>query len=187
MAVSDDAGAALFFVSESEAGAVYSINAGGELKWVSAAEEVLAISFLTHLQDALIADGRANTVLLIRDAAGAADKSVLVAEPDGILKPVAVQMSDDQRRVFVANSGSATVSVLDLNGGPTTQIPCSRVPSGLYRLAGSSVFRLTEFSEAPLLLLDGGADEPRIFFVPPPVEPHPETDAPADPPERESQ
>ena len=180
LAVSDDAGAALFFVSEGESGTLYAITANGGLKWVSAAEEVLGISFLAHRQDALIADRRANTVLLIRDVAGAAEKSVLVAEQDGIQNPVAVQISDDQRRVFVANSGSASVSVLDLNGGPPTQIPCSRVPSGLYRLAGSSLFRLTEFSEAPLLLLDGAGDEPRIFFIPPPVEPQPKTETPAE-------
>jgi hypothetical protein len=186
MAVSDDAGAALFFISEGESGAVYSIAAGGELKWVSAAEEVSAISFLTDLQDALIADRRANAVLLVRDVAGAAGKTVLAAEQDGILNPVAAQISDDHRRVFVANSGSATVSVLDLTGGPMTQVPCSRVPSGMYRLTGSSVFRLTEFSEAPLLLLDGGADEPRIFFIPPPVEARSETEEPAEPPKAEA-
>jgi hypothetical protein len=174
MAVSDDANAALFFISEGESGSVYSIAAGGELKWISAADEVSAISFLTGLQDALIADRRANAVLFVRDAAGAAGKTLLAGEQDGILNPVAAQISDDHRRVFVANSGSATVSVLDLTGGPMTQIPCSRFPSGMYRLTGSSVFRLTEFSEAPLLLLDGGADEPRIFFIPPPGEAHPE-------------
>jgi hypothetical protein len=174
MAVSDDAGAALFFLSEGESGDVYSITAGGELKWISAADEVSAISFLTGLHDALIADRRANTVLFIRDAAGAADRSVLAAEQDGILNPVAAQVSDDHRRVFVANSGSATVSVLDLTVGSMTQIQCSRVPSGLHRMTGSSVFRLTEFSGAPLLLLDGGAEEPRIFFIPPPGEARPE-------------
>jgi hypothetical protein len=185
MAVSDDAGAALFFISEGESGAIYSITSG-ELKWVSAAAEVSAISFLTDVHDALIADRGANTVVLVRDVVGAAAKTVLVAEPDGILNPVAAQMSDDHRRVFIANSGSATVSVLDLTGGPMTQIPCSRVPSGLYRLTGSSVFRLTEFSGAPLLLLDGGADEPRTFFVPPPGEARSETEEPAEPPKSEA-
>jgi hypothetical protein len=179
MAVSDDAGAALFFVSEGESGGVYSITAGGGLKWVGAAQEVSAIAFLTDLHDALIADGRASAVLLIRDVVGSADKTVLVAEQDGILNPVAVQISDDHRRVFIANSGSATVSVLDLNGGSMSRISCSRVPSGLYRLQGSSVFRLTEFSDAPLLLLAGGADEPRIFFIPPPAQAPPETEEPA--------
>ena len=166
MAVSDDAGAVLLGVFEGEAGAVYVANERQEVGPVSVIGQASAISFLSNTRDALITDRRNHELLLIRDVTGMAERLTLAAERDGILGPVAVQVSDDNKRIFIANSDSSTVTVLQLDGGVIKQVPCGKAPSGLYRLGGPSVFRLTEFSEEPLLLLDGGAEEPRALFVP---------------------
>jgi YVTN family beta-propeller protein len=166
MAVSDDAGAVVLGVFEGEAGAIYVINESREVGPVSVIGQASAISFLTNTRDALITDRRNNELLLIRDVTGMALKLTLAGERDGILGPVAVQVSDDNKRILVANSESSTISVLHLDNGVIQQVSCGKTPSGLYRLGSPSVFRLTDFSEQPLLLLEAGAEEPQALFVP---------------------
>jgi hypothetical protein len=121
---------------------------------------------LSNTRDALITDRRNHEVLLMRDVTGMAEKLTLAGERDGIWGPVAVGVSDDNKRILVANSELSTISMLHLDNGVIKQVSCGTAPSGLHRLGGPSVFRLTDFSEQPLLLLDGGAEEPRTLFVP---------------------
>jgi hypothetical protein len=166
MAVSDDAGAALLGVLEGEGGAIYVVNKRKEVGPVSVIGQASAISFLSNTRDALITDRRNHELVLIRDVTGMAQRLTLAGERDGILGPVAVQVSDDNKRILIANSESSTVTVLQLDDGAVKQVSCGKAPSALYRLGGPSVFRLTDFSDEPLLLLEGGAEEPRALFVP---------------------
>jgi len=48
-------------------------------------------------------------------------------------------------------------------------LSCQCTPTGLDRLAGTDVFRLTEPSTGPMWVLDAGAHQSRIVFVPPAV------------------
>jgi hypothetical protein len=166
IAISDDGGAALLGVSGQNSGAVYVATERGEVWNISSIGQASAISFLKGNRDALLADRQANEVLMILDVTGTAEKITVARESQGIRQPVAVQISDDNRRVFIACSGSAAISVLDLETSTVTQLSCGCIPSGFYRLGSSSAFRLTELSERPLLLLDGGAEELRVVFVP---------------------
>src|SRR5262245_20737090 len=138
MAVSDDAGAVLLGVFEGEAGTVYAVNKRKEVGPVSVIGQASAISFLTDTRDALITDRRNHELLLIRDVTGMAERLVLAGERDGILGPVAVQVSDDNKRILIANSESSTVTVLQLDDGAVKQVPCGKAPSALYRLGGPS-------------------------------------------------
>jgi hypothetical protein len=166
LAVSDDGAAALLGVFEGESGSVYVVTPRTEASSVSVIGQAAAISFLVHTRDALIADRRNNEVLLLRDVTGMVQRVTLAGENDGILGPVAVQVSDDSKQILIANSRSSTISVLQLDTGVIKHVPCATVPSGLYRLSTPSVFRLTDFSEEPLLLLEAGTEEPRPLFVP---------------------
>ena len=166
LAVSDDGGAALLGVFEGESGSVYALTQQAEASLVSVVGQAAAISFLNHSRDALIADRRNHEIVLLRDVTGMAQRLTLAGESDGILGPVAVQVADDNRRILIANSGSSSVSVLHLDTGSIKQVPCGTAPSGLYRMGSPSVFRLTDYSEEPLLLLDAGTEEPRSIFVP---------------------
>jgi DNA-binding beta-propeller fold protein YncE len=166
LAVSDDGGAALLGVFEGESGSVYVVTQWTGPALVSVIGQASAISFLSHTRDALIADRRNHQILLLRDVTGMVQRLTLARESDGILGPVAVQISDDNQQILIANSESSTISVLRLDTGVIRHVPCGTAPSGLHRLGGPSVFRLTDFSEAPLLLLDAGTEEPRTLFVP---------------------
>lgn len=128
-----------------------------------------AMTFMRNKLDALISDTDANSIVLVRDIAGAAETFTLATSRDGIAGPVAVQPSADGRRVYVANAVAASVSVLDLETGNVAHLACSVAPAGLFPLGSGSVFRLNELSDTPLMVLDGGRDEPRVVFVPRPV------------------
>ena len=165
LAVSDD-GTSLLVATR---GAVYVAREQGFERLIEA-RVPRAISYFRNSHDALIADFEANHVVLVRDITGAAETSTLASQRNGIVRPVAVQPSADGRRVFVANSRTARISVIDLETGDVTHLACSAVPAGLFPLRGGSVFRLNELAGTPLFVLDGGAERARIVFVPPPVE-----------------
>jgi hypothetical protein len=66
----------------------------------------------------------------------------------------------------VANSGRGDVVILDLTGGVLSRLSCPCAVSGFERLKGPSRFRLTPVTEAPLWVLDGDREEPRVVFDP---------------------
>ncbi len=127
---------------------------------------VSAIEFAGESRDALIADTGANAVYLMRDASGAANTILLGSQQDGLAQPVSIKALDG-RRVLVANAGTGSVTVLYRDGESPLSIQCGCTLAGLHPLAGGAVFRLTEPSTDPLLLLDAGGLEPRIVAVPP--------------------
>jgi hypothetical protein len=166
LAVSDDGGAILLGVSGQDSGAVYVATGRGEVWNISSLGRASAISFVRNTRNALLADREANEILMIQDVTGTAEKITVAGESHGIRQPVAVQISDDNRRVFIANSESAAVLVLDLDTATLKHLPCDRIPSGFYRMGTTAVFRLTDVSEKPLLLLQDRDEAPRIVFVP---------------------
>jgi len=116
-------------------------------------------------EDTIVADRQANEVLLTSDVLGAIKKTVLVGQSEGLLGPIAVESSEDNQRVFIADSGSNSIYSLELAGGTVTHFSSRRPLAGLFRLRGKSIFRVTELTGQPILLFDGGA-ELRAFFVP---------------------
>ncbi|MCX6626013.1 MAG: hypothetical protein NTW28_00085, partial [Candidatus Solibacter sp.] len=84
--------------------------------------------------------------------------------------PVAVQFSPDGARVYTANS-RGTLAAIDLQTGLATAVSCRCTPTGLEPLTMGSIFRLTEISHRPVLLFDGSAPDPRVWFVPPDLSP----------------
>jgi hypothetical protein len=114
----------------------------------------------------LVADREHQEVILINDALGSAQPMRIATKVDGIHDPVAVQFSKDESRVFVANAGSGTVADLDLGGRAIMLTACQCTPTGLERLEGNSVFRLTDLSQDPLILLESTPSENRVLFVP---------------------
>jgi hypothetical protein len=105
-------------------------------------------------------------VVLIRDVLGAAQRIRIAAKEDGIHDPVAVEFAKNQRRVFVANAASGSVASLSLDGEPATLTFFDCTPSALGKLDGDGVFRLTEISEKPLLMVEATGTEIRVLFVP---------------------
>ena len=164
LAVSDDGLAVLVASADSGMGAVYLIHSE-QIRIIAPVREVRAMTFLNNSMNAVIADVATNQVRLLSDVTGAANTQVLAEESNGISHPLALQISADNRRVFVLNSGAQAVTTVDLATGVLTHLPTNGSASRLLRLSGD-VFQLTDDFRQPMLLLDGGIEEPRIVFTP---------------------
>jgi len=167
--VGDD-GAVLASVSSDNTSSLYLVPATSIPQLVGAALQVSAIAFLPGTWDALVADRGNNQVLLFRNRAGGTTLTAIGTAADGIADPAGVASSRNGRFVFVANAGSRSLVRLDLTGATATaSFPCRCDPGGLSRLAGDSVFQLTELSSQLAWVFDGDAANPRIVFIPAPA------------------
>lgn len=161
-AVADDGHTVLAGVE----GSVYLVTPNGEVPILTGLRKITAMGLGTGRM-ALVADGAKNRVYRISDVSGPAEAIILGDFRDGIDGPAAVAISDDGNRGFVANERSGTVAMLDLRGqSPIEKIACHCKPTGLDRLAGNGVYRLTEPSDKPMWVLEAGAHSPRVLFVP---------------------
>jgi hypothetical protein len=151
LAASDDGSAA----AVGAAGAVTIFTADGASSTFP--YTAAALAFLPARQDLLIADAGAGQVTLVRDATA----QVLAASLD----PVALAVSDDGARVFVADRAGGIVTI-GIDSGELTFTPTMQPASGFYRLRGDSLFRVTELAAGPAWIFDGGASGPRMLFIP---------------------
>jgi hypothetical protein len=122
------------------------------------------VAFRPRTHDAIVA-GRNNRISLLLHAADVPQIQFLAGPDDGIAEPLSVEFSLDGLRAFVANSAGNLVQ-LDLAGAPPQALSCQCRITGLHRLAGNSVFRLTDPSDGPLIVFDGDTPQARILFVP---------------------
>ena len=160
LAISDDGRVALAGI----AGTVFWITADGEVPLLDGLVKIASIALAGH--DAIVSDFHHNRIYRIRDITGDAETQVLAGPDQGIAQPVAVAVSRDNHRAFVANYKSGAVTILDLRGeAAPAKIACACKPTGLNPLAGDS-FRLTEPSSRPIWVLDAGGHKPRVVFVP---------------------
>jgi DNA-binding beta-propeller fold protein YncE len=120
-----------------------------------------ALAFLPGSQDLLVADSGANQLVLVSGGV----PQTLAGRGDGVAAPVAVAVSDDGARAFVANAAGGIVTV-GIAGGECAVVAPGLVVSGFNRLNGNSLFRVTELSSGPVWILDGGSTGPRLFFIP---------------------
>jgi len=145
---------------------VYWVTRSGEVPVLKGIGRVSAIT-MTTARLALVADAGTNQIHGLHNLTTALETEILAGPAQGIAAPVAVAISNDSRRAFVANGKSGMVGILDLQGKtPAKKIACGCKLTGLNRLDGDNLFRLTEPSNKPMWVLEAGAKETRIVFVP---------------------
>jgi hypothetical protein len=122
------------------------------------------IEFMPNGRDAIVADGERNEIIQLREVMGAYERVVVAQAEQGISRPVAVSIIEETARIFVANSGTGTVTVHEIGSRESSTLSCPCTPSTMQRLNGRPVFRLTAPGKMPMLLLDAAAG-PRIVFA----------------------
>lgn len=167
LAVSDDASVVIAGFSGVEENSVVALRSEGSVRTLMSPRRASAAAFLPGSRDVLIADGPNSEIYLVRDAAGSAEPTLLAGEGQEISEPIAIAVSGDGKRAFVASSRAGRVATVELATGAVTIIPCACTPSDLAILNGNAVFRLTAPAAGPMWLLDADGPEPRIVFVPP--------------------
>jgi DNA-binding beta-propeller fold protein YncE len=162
IAVSDDGRTVLAAVG----GTVFHLTAGSEVPVLTELGNVTAMT-IPATGTAFVADSGQNQIHRIRGIGGSMETDVIAGPHDGINGPVAVAVSRDNSRAFVANGKAKTLATIQLTAQPTvTEAACGFAPTGLARLAGNEVFRLTEMSNLPMWVVAAGGPEPRFLFVP---------------------
>ena len=167
LSVSDDGRSVVAAFRDGAAGAVYRLAPSGRAVLLAATGPSSSVAFAPSSHDVLIADRERNLVYRAPLTGGADEVYALAGEEHGISGPAAVAVSADGRRVFVANSVSSTVSIIDEESRAASQIPCICTPTQMNRLSLSrSIFRLTDVIGTSFWLLDTTVAEARIVFVP---------------------
>ena len=160
--ISDDAQTMVFGVSSGDTGSLFLIASGQPPRLIGPIHHASAIQFLRNSNGAVIADDLDNTIYTLSGG-----QIYAIAGPgDGISTPVGIAVSNDNQKVFVGNSGSASVTTIGLNGTGTQSVSCDCTLTGLRPTSADSVFQLTDFSGGPILLFDGNSTTPRTIFVP---------------------
>jgi len=88
------------------------------------------------------------------------------SDPAGTLQPVAAQFSAGASAVIVATSTGAVV-VVDAQTGAMQAVDCHCGPTLLQPFGRAGLYRLTDISSRPIMLIDTAPDTPRLWFVPP--------------------
>src|SRR5207244_2803919 len=109
-----------------------------------------AITFLNRSDSAIIADDVENNIYMISTG----QVFTIARAADGISKPIGIGVSNNNQRIFIGNSDSASISTIGPNGAVEEPQYCNCILSGVYSTNADSVFRLTDFTGGPLLLFD---------------------------------
>lgn len=161
LAVSDDAGVVL----AASAGGLFAVVPGADPQPLPFTGDAALVVFTNGTRDALVA-GADNQVALVGDVTGQPGYRLLAGPADGIDQPVGLAASADNRQVLVANAGSGAIAILNTAGGVANSLACSCQVTGLARMNGAAVYRVSDLSDAPLWILDAGGSEALLLFVP---------------------
>lgn len=122
------------------------------------------IFFLSDSQTLLAADGAANRVLSWNKVSEPGAYSVAATEKEGVLSPVALNITEDERTLVVLTAQS--VVLIDRNSGRSEALPLDGIAAdGLWRATGNAVFLLTSSARNGLWMLDADAAAARLFAV----------------------
>jgi hypothetical protein len=160
LAISDDGGFLLFAAG----GSIRLLSTAADNRAVMDASPDALVAFAPQSHDAAVMDAAGAGLALLRDVANASAPQTLAAVDDSLAAPAGLAFSADGRSLLLASASARSISMFDLASGARSAIACDCAPAGLVRMG--SVFRLNEPGSAPMWLLDAGAAEPRIVFVP---------------------
>lgn len=167
MAVADDGTLVLLNFADGDTTALWAVSFTGS-RWLVAAARPSAANFIKGRHDVVVADDAAQEVFLILGVDGTANRVPVASFGEGFDSISSVAASDDSQRIFISSKGAGTVTIVDLATGLSSALPCNCQTSGLHRLKGNSVFRLSDLSDRPVALLDASSPEPRVIVIPPP-------------------
>ena len=102
----------------------------------------------------------------MRNFANTAEMLRIAGERDGISTPVGLGISQNTRKLFIANARSRALDIWNLDGQSIeASYPLDAEPTRLTPLHDSSTFLLNDIGDHPLLVLDLSTG-PAIYFVP---------------------
>jgi len=163
MAVSDGGEIVLARFVDGASDSLWMMASSGA-SWPITNDRPAAAAFFPKSRNAVVTDPSGASLVLETD--GAAARIPLVASSESPSVFSSVSTSEDGRQVFLADANSGVITIVDMETQTPTFVDCRCRPTGFYRLKGTSVFRLTEPSGEPVMVLDASSNEPRIVVIP---------------------
>lgn len=68
---------------------------------------------------------------------------------------------------IVAAAADGSVSMIAIDAGTVQSLNCGCAPTGLAVFGRPGLFRLTDISDRPVMIVDAAVNDPRFWFVPP--------------------
>ena len=165
LAISDDAAVALLRSTAEDGDSLWVADASNAPRQI-ALDRPGAFAFFPKRRDVAAIEESNKSVVVIRNVDAEATRIPLFAANETIAAVSSIATSDDARRVFVADSDTGIIAVVDTETGMASYVSCSCRPTGLFRLKGTSVFRLDDPSQEAIWILDA-TGEPRTILIPP--------------------
>ncbi len=159
LAISDDGKTVAVGTSDGVGGSVFILNSDQQPRLVASIDHPSLITFLHNSDAAVIADDANNKIYML--SGGQAVPIATAA--DGISTPTGIAVSNNNQRIFVANSGTSSITTIGPSGMESQN--CNCVLTGLHSTNADSVYRLTDYSGGPVLLFDAGGSASRMTFV----------------------
>jgi len=174
LAISDDGAVVLAGVIENAtgqaaSGEVFVVPPGGTApRSIVVVWHASAMAFFTQSHDVLISDDAANSITMLSDAAGQANRQWTFSNP-GLPAPDSVQVSPDRKTVLAGSSTNGVLAILDATGAnPPVFLSCQCAPMELRPFKPASIYQVTEPGHGLLWILDSNAANARVLFVPVP-------------------
>ena len=164
-AVSDDGMLALLRFANSDERVLWLVGPNG-LRWTVPAKSPSASAFLPDRHDVVIGDDMDQQVFLLTNVDESAERVPVAASGEGFDGISGVAASADGQRILITSKTSANVTIANLETKDIIEIPCYCRASGLRRMNASSAFLLETEPDAPAVLLDAAAPQPRIVIIP---------------------
>lgn len=162
LAVSDDGALLLYVIPGPDLDEIYAWTAAGP-RLLTTTASVSAVTLAPN-GDAIVADSEANEVFAIVDTGNSAARRFLADAEKGVSAPAGLAVADNGR-IYIGNTATDTVLVLDPSGVVEVNQPCGCELSGLYPLR-PGVYRLSAGSGETIYLLEAAQSRDRVVFVP---------------------
>lgn len=160
LAVSDDGAVVLAAAGNS----VELFISGGDLGPLTSTAGGALVAFAPGQHDAAVADPMGAGLILYHDLTGGIQQQLVSQSDPTIQSAVALTFSTDGQRLLLASSTGRNVTAFDLASGARNSVVCACSPTILERTGDH--FRLNDFGNGPLWLLDARTSTPSLVFVP---------------------
>jgi hypothetical protein len=164
-AINDSGSVVGFGLSDGNTGALFLRHVNDRAatnRFIASVHDVSVIKFLHHSDSVIMADRLDNAVYAVSNG----QLFTVAAAEHGISRPLGIAVSNDNQKIFVANSAAGTVTAIGPAGAVAESKSCDCSLTGLHATNADSVFRLTDFSRSPILMFDGSVAAPRITILP---------------------
>jgi hypothetical protein len=163
----DEIGSKMLIATSADHGALYVVTSDPQSlpRLIADFSSPSAVVLFNNDRDAIVADAALNEITLVRDFAGTPIAFRLAGERGGISRPVGLWVTEDNRKLYVANAATRTLTLFDLDSQTIeANLPLDDEPTRLTLLSGS-IFTMNDLGAGPLMLLNA-ADAPSVYFVP---------------------